>query len=176
MVKTLKALNDKEIAIIKKLVEQGKPNQEIMGIINIKRGKPELHVNFGRISDIKNGKTQRALDIAPATDAELKEFLKEDTENKKKNVSEVESSSILFPIKSQNPLILDISETDTLECKESFSKDEKNLLRPLCALANNKGGYILYGVKDKTWEVVGIKEKNKQKFLEWDFLYFFSIF
>lgn len=55
-----------------------------MGIINIKRGKPERHVNFGRISDIKNGKTKRALDIEPATDAELEEFLKEDTENKKK--------------------------------------------------------------------------------------------
>lgn len=168
MAKTLKTLNDIEIAIIKKLVEQGKPSQEIMGIINIKRGKPELHVNFGRISDIKNGKTKRALDIEPATDAELEEFLKEDTENKKKDISEIENISKLFPIKSQNPLILDISETDMLECKESFSKDEKNLLRPLCALANNKGGYILYGVKDKTWEVVGIKEKSKQKFLEWD--------
>ena len=77
MAKTSKTLNDKEIAIIKKLVERGKPSQEIMGIINIKRGKPELHVNFGRISDIKNGKTKRALDITPATDAELEEFLKE---------------------------------------------------------------------------------------------------
>lgn len=168
MAKTSKTLNDKEIAIIKKLVEQGKPSQEIMGIINIKRGKPELHVNFGRISDIKNGKTKKALDIAPATDVELEEFLKEDTENKKKNISESENINKLLPIKSQDPLILDISETDTVECKESFSKDEKNLLRPLCALANNKGGYIFYGVKDKTWEVVGIKEKSKQKFLEWD--------
>jgi len=168
MAKTSKTLNDKEIAIIKKLVEQGKPSQEIMGIINIKRGKPELHVNFGRISDIKNGKTKKALDIAPATDVELEEFLKEDTGNKKKNISESENINKLLPIKSQDPLILDISETDTVECKESFSKDEKNLLRPLCALANNKGGYILYGVKDKTWEVVGIKEKSKQKFLEWD--------
>lgn len=168
MAKTSKTLNDKEIAIIKKLVEQGKPSQEIMGIINIKRGKPELHVNFGRISDIKNGKTKRALDITPATDAELEEFLKENTENEKKDISETENISKLFPIKSRNPLILDISETDMLECKENFSKDEKNLLRPLCALANNKGGYILYGVKDTTWEVVGIKEKSKQKFLEWD--------
>ena len=168
MAKTSKTLNDKEISIIKKLIEQGKPSQEIMGIINIKRGKPALHVNFGRISDIKTGKNKRAKNIISATDDELKEFLTDDFEHKIRNSSEIDNICKLFPIKSLNPLILDISETDMLECKESFSKDEKNLLRPLCALANNKGGYILYGVKDKTYEVVGIKDKSKQKFQEWD--------
>lgn len=165
MAKTPKTLNDKEIAVIQKLIEEGKPNQEIMGIINIKRGNPELHINLGRISDIKNGRIKRALEISPATDKELEEYLTEDTQ---KVISSLDNFNELFPIKTLEPLILNISETDTLECKESFSMDEKSLLRPLCALANNKGGYILYGVKDKTWEVVGIKAKSKQKFLDWD--------
>lgn len=171
MAKTSKTLNDKEIAIIKKLLERGTPNQEIMGIINIKRGKPELHINLGRISDIKNNKSKRALNIEPATDKELDDFSNTKPEETDKINSENGDIRNLFPIKSLNPLTLDISESDTIECKESFSKDEKGLLRPLCALANNKGGYILYGVKDKTWEVVGLKEKSKQCFLEWDLQY-----
>jgi hypothetical protein len=45
---------------------------------------------------------------------------------------------------------LKAGETDEHECKENFGiKHAHNWLRPMAALANNRGGYLLFGVYDK---------------------------
>ena len=168
MKNTAKTLTDLEISIIKKLLEQGRPNQEVMGIINLKRGDPSLHINFGRISDIKNGKNKRSLVISSATDLELEQFLSKNNQSNENQAKILKERGFELPIKSKNPLILDIAESDIIECKATFSKDTKNLLKPLCALANNKGGYILYGVENQTWKVIGISNKGVQSFNDWD--------
>ena len=131
MKNTAKTLTDLEISIIKKLLEQGRPNQEVMGIINLKRGDPSLHINFGRISDIKNGKNKRSLVISSATDLELEQFLSKNNQSNENQVKTLKERGFELPIKSKNPLILDIAESEIIECKATFSKDTKNLLKPL---------------------------------------------
>src|SRR5262249_37013432 len=53
-------------------------------------------------------------------------------------------------------------ETDEAECKVSFvlKPQERfaDALRAIAGLANNKGGYIFFGVKDKTYELVGLRD------------------
>lgn len=135
--KSNKSLTDFEISIIKRLINDGIPNQIIMGMVNDKRGDPSLHINSGRVSDIKTGKSTRANSIPLATNKQLVEYQKEDTIQNEINTSSTINLTKLFPIRAENPLTLNITETDTIECKQSFSADEKSLLRPLCALANN---------------------------------------
>ena len=161
-----KALTQQEISIIKKLHNIGKNNQEIVGIINSKKANPSLHINCGRISEIINGK--KGADISEASEEELKKFLetpiyKEDTAPLSDN-----TLSKILKIKNGTDNILDIDELSIFECKESFSADEKSLIKPLVAFANNQGGYIVYGVKDSTWEIKGLNEKRVEAFFSWD--------
>nr|WP_273786631.1 ATP-binding protein [Brucella intermedia] len=49
-----------------------------------------------------------------------------------------------------------------MECKKSVNV----VMKTLAAFANNRGGYFIFGVEDKTWEIHGIDAK---KFSEYDF-------
>ncbi|MGL4685277.1 MAG: hypothetical protein ACRCVY_00815 [Commensalibacter sp.] len=58
-------LTNDEKSIIKALLNQGMPNQDILHLINTGRRSP---INSGRISEIKK------LPIAPASDEEVKKI------------------------------------------------------------------------------------------------------
>ncbi len=74
---------------------------------------------------------------------------------------------VLFPMRKGSKRYLAITETDQIECKESFGGQHwiTNCIKAIAAFANNKGGYIAFGLKDKSWEIIGIKKK---KFEEYD--------
>lgn len=55
-------------------------------------------------------------------------------------------------------------ESGTIEFKESFHRIEK-YAKTIAAFANNKGGYIIFGIKDKPRELVGL---SNNKFEELD--------
>jgi hypothetical protein len=56
-------------------------------------------------------------------------------------------------------------ESQTLEFKESFSfGGMADYLRDFVAFANNRGGYLIFGVKDKPRECVGLSENARNKF------------
>ena len=76
--------------------------------------------------------------------------------------------SKLLKLKAGCDNVLDIDETTIFECKETFNTDVKSLIKPLISFANNKGGYILYGVKDSVWEVVGLSARKLEAFNAWD--------
>ena len=60
---------------------------------------------------------------------------------------------------------LAVSETDTIEGKESFNWGSKHdYCKTLAGMANNKGGYILFGVKDGSFEIVGIADDRMDRF------------
>jgi Putative DNA-binding domain len=60
---------------------------------------------------------------------------------------------------------LAVSETDTIEGKESFNWGSKHdYFKILAGMANNKGGYILFGVKDGSFEIVGIADDRMDRF------------
>lgn len=165
--KIKKSLTHQEIAVIKKLHEEGKNNQEIVGIINSKRESPSLHINGGRISEILKG--YKGTDINIASDEELEYFLKTtQTQIDTSPISDYTLSNIL-KIKNETDNILDIDETSIFECKENFHADVRSLIKPLISFANNSGGYILYGVKDGTWEITGLSAKKIADFNSWDF-------
>ena len=52
-------------------------------------------------------------------------------------------------------------ESNTIEFKESFNKSSTaKYAKTMAAYANNRGGYIIFGVKDNPREVVGLKNTN----------------
>lgn len=56
-------------------------------------------------------------------------------------------------------------ESQTLEFKESFNYGSlAEYYRDFAAFANNKGGYLVFGVKDKPRKRVGLNEKSKEQF------------
>lgn len=161
-----KSLTDVEISIIKRLHSDGKNNQEILGIINSKKDTPSLHINPGRISEVI--KDKRGANVTAADDDTLKSFLEEtDKKVEESPVSNITLSKLL-KLKAGCNNVLDIDETTIFECKETFNTDVKSLIKPLISFANNKGGYILYGVKDSVWEVVGLSAIKLEAFNAWD--------
>lgn len=52
-------------------------------------------------------------------------------------------------------------ESNTVEFKESFNKNSTaKYAKTMAAYANNRGGYIIFGVKDNPREIVGLKNNN----------------
>ncbi|HQK34708.1 MAG TPA: ATP-binding protein [Spirochaetia bacterium] len=52
-------------------------------------------------------------------------------------------------------------ESNTVEFKEAFNKNSTaKYAKTMAAYANNRGGYIIFGVKDNPREVVGLKNDN----------------
>ena len=52
-------------------------------------------------------------------------------------------------------------ESNTVEFKESFNKNSTaKYAKTMAAYANNRGGYIIFGVKDNPRQIVGLKNNN----------------
>ena len=52
-------------------------------------------------------------------------------------------------------------ESNTVEFKESFNKSNTpKYAKTMAAYANNRGGYIIFGVKDNPRKIVGLKNEN----------------
>lgn len=173
-------LSHLEVSIIKGLIERGDcSNQKILGIINANRRNNNIpDINGGRISEIKTG-FKLYPNICPATDTEMDRFIAnlssspnrlDDTESTH-NATDFEQ---LFIVDPSNSNCLASAESETLEYKLSFggAKSLTGCLVTIAALANNKGGYIVFGVKDQTREIVGIDAK---RFREYDFVYLTDI-
>lgn len=64
------------------------------------------------------------------------------------------------------------SETTYIDCKESFDTNEQrewlNITRDILAFANTCGGYIVFGIRDKTFEKVGVQEKDWKQLVDPD--------
>jgi len=162
---TRNTLSEYEVSIIKALLDNnGYSNQEIAGLINRSRGTASSDVSTGRISNIKNNQIQKYAGVAPATTAEVNRFLTSKSANLPDVYDPISDAELakLVVVKTNSPKQLDITETDRIECKRSVNI----VMKTLAAFANNKGGYFLFGVENKTWEVHGI---DGEKFAELDF-------
>jgi len=161
------SLTDFEVSIIKNLLASPTKfqNQEIAGMINRYRGDASKDINSGRISNIKNGEIKKYLNIEPASNEDAQIFLK--SYNEKTTVIHNTGSPVskkrlneLLPLKKGSKTYLNIIETDLIECKKSINLPMKTV----AAFANNNGGYIVAGVMDKTWQIVGVDEGKLAKF------------
>ncbi|OSQ44769.1 helix-turn-helix domain-containing protein [Thalassospira sp. MCCC 1A01428] len=155
-------LTDFEVGIIKSLlINHDFSNQKISGLINRSRGDASKDISTGRISNIKNNQIAKYVPIPAASLQTTEEFLRNTIHlnNEPDPLSELKLAT-LIPTKKENPEQLDIKETNIIECKEGFNLPMKTI----AAFANNKGGYILLGVKDKTWEIKGISDRKLSDF------------
>lgn len=147
-----RSITNEEIALIKAMLQRGYKNQEIQFYFN----RPDRPVNSGRITGIRNGSYSNAATIAAASDVALDSFLQ--TLQPQPAPMQTIEDDPLSPQKIGSffhetdgglwRLIGD--ETDVCECKAGFGfKHQDKWLRPIAALANNAGGYVFFGVKDK---------------------------
>ena len=158
------SLTDIEVGIIRNLFARGGyKNQDILGLLNtVRRLEDRGEVNGGRISEVRTNKP-RYEGIKAASDKETDAFIQK-AENPaayagiSSNPLNEKRLKKLFSLDKGDKDKLAITETDCIECKESFGTQHliSNCLRAIAAFANNKGGYIAFGVKDKTWELKGI--------------------
>jgi Schlafen, AlbA_2 len=75
--------------------------------------------------------------------------------------------SKLFKVSASKPGLICSRESQTLEFKESFGWGSiAEYLKTSASFANNKGGYILFGVKDKPRKLMGLRDGNLKNFEE----------
>jgi hypothetical protein len=158
-------ITDEEISLIKGMLQRGIPNDKIHFYFN----RADRLVSSGRIAQIKRGSYGWDVDGADETDVDA--FIAD--WEKRATISVGRSDAItkranhdiiraLFERRGSKGWFLIAGETDQAECKESFCLKPQerfaNALRSIAGLANNRGGYLFFGVKDKTYEVVGLRD------------------
>ena len=75
----------------------------------------------------------------------------------------------IFKKSSRNPNLIGTNEGITVEYKESFGwMSLSDYLKAMAAFANRDGGYIIFGIKDKPHEFLGLKDDALKRFEEID--------
>lgn len=157
-------IQDEEIALIKAMILRGMKIADMQFFFN----RQDRPVNTGRFADIRAGRYGRSAHIAAAADATLQAFLDDhaagriQVEPARPDPLAKPTLKALFEKVGKGTWRIGGCESERVECKESFHLKGK-WLRAVAALANNQGGYILFGVRDKDDEagpliVVGMKD------------------
>lgn len=172
-----RSISDEEISLIKAMIRRSKANKDIQFFFN----RPERSVNSGRISGIRNGTYSNSSEIAATSDVELDVFLNTFAAGEVSasiSVAEVTGeSSSNDPVSAATlrEMFTEIDgthsfkhgESDRHECKEGFGfKHCDKWLRAIGALANNRGGYVVFGVRETvgsdgsktSFDVVGLAD------------------
>lgn len=169
-----RSITDQEIGLIKAMLARGMKNKDIQFFFN----RPDRAVNSGRISQIRDG--SYGAEVPQATDADLDAFIAAP-----KPEGYIAAVGVPTEIASpppnegpKGPLHSDIiasqfaadaggtwrlssGETDQHECKASFGFNHCHVwIRAIAALANNRGGYIFFGVHDKDGAATAESDKS----------------
>ena len=155
---------DKEIALIKAMMNRGMKIADMQFYFN----RQDRPVNTGRFADIRAGRYGQSVQIPPASEEQLQTFLDDHAAGRiqievtKPDPLAQATLKALFEKIGKSAWRLVGNETDRVECKETFHI-RGNWLRALASLANNQGGYILFGVRDNDVEagplvVVGMRD------------------
>jgi hypothetical protein len=155
-----RSITDEEIALIKAMLHRGMRNAAIQFYFN----RPDRPVNSGRITNIGDGTYSDSALIPMADDATLDAFLTgfgqaslvvppaPGVQGAPAPCGPLDRETLLamFQQDADGTWRFRPGETDEHECKASFRlRNAYVWLRAVAALANNRGGYILFGVHDK---------------------------
>lgn len=155
-----RSISDEEIALIKAMLDRGMKNKDIQFFFN----RPERSVNSGRITGIRNGTYSNAKDIPAADAGIIEEFIGRHAFPGGAGAVIVPAAPVeiahgplapetlmrLFEDDGSGTWRLTPGETDQHECKSAFGfKHAHKWLKAIAALANNRGGYLFFGVNDK---------------------------
>ncbi|MCW1383922.1 ATP-binding protein [Novosphingobium sp. KCTC 2891] len=164
-----RSITDPEIGLIKAMLMRGMANNSIQFYFN----RQDRPVNSGRITGIRQGKY--GPEVAKATDAELTEFLSNFTSAEPTaTVVEIEGALAVPALPMDDSTLRSFfrreadgrwffakGESDEFECKENFNiRNFSKPLKTIAGFANNRGGYLLFGVKDlpHAFEVCGLAD------------------
>jgi hypothetical protein len=158
---SVRSITDQEIALIKAMLDRGSKNKDIQFFFN----RPDRPVNTGRISTIRSGSYSNSAKVPAASGDELDAFLLAFAKSSKSAAARAEltlteKARALFRRSKSGAWILEAGEHESCECKRDF--DPKKLtavVKAVAALANNKGGYIFFGVSNAGFKVEGIGEE-----------------
>src|ERR1700677_3249609 len=153
-----RTVTDYEIALIKAMLARRMKTTDIQFFFN----SPSRPVNSGRSSTIANGSYSDSASISAATAETLDAFLAAHSPSTDTpSIAEASTGDETDPI-SRRTLAgmfskdeagnwrLAAGETDSAECKQSFSlRNAASWLRAVAALANNRGGYVFFGISDQ---------------------------
>lgn len=150
-------ISDEEIALIKAMLASGEfRKDEIQAFFT----RPDRVLNFGRITDIERGR--RGAQIEPASQRELKHFLETWTPGAgalpkaESNPFSQASLDSVLRVDCERGRVK-ASETDRVEFKLVWNGGQADeYARSMAAFANNRGGYLVFGIKDGTGEIVGL--------------------
>jgi hypothetical protein len=131
--------------------------------------RPDRGVNPYRLADLKKGKLHPLVPAANA--AQLAVYLKTyknriEAQQKffEENPLHPVNLNALFRVKDGTTNILHVDETDRVECKQSFNWGNRaEYARTIAALANARGGYLLFGIQDSDKQIVGIAAGKMSK-------------
>ncbi|RFC65657.1 MULTISPECIES: AlbA family DNA-binding domain-containing protein [Mesorhizobium] len=169
-----RSITDQEIGLIKAMLARGMKNKDIQFFFN----RPDRAVNSGRMSQVRDG--SYGAEVPQATDAELDAFIA--APKPEGHVAAVGVPTVIassppdegpkgplhadviagqFAADSGGTWRLSSGETDQHECKGSFGfKHCHEWIRAIAALANNRGGYIFFGVHDKDGAATAESDKS----------------
>jgi hypothetical protein len=157
-----RSITEREIALIKAMLARGLKNKDIQFFFN----RPDRPVNTGRISTIRSGTYSNSTKISAASEDDLDAFLRSFSEGARERRGELtfaEKARALFRKSKNGRWSLTGGEQESCECKRDFDpKKMTAIVRAVAALANNKGGYIFFGVSDGDFEVEGIEGEFSQ--------------
>ncbi len=155
-----RSITDDEIGLIKAMIHFGMKNKGIQFYFN----RQDRAVNSGRITQIKDGTygpniEPSALDVvqafmesfaAPSVNATP---IKADIQTPKEiNPLEEKLLKSFFSKTGKSEWVCNVGESEQHECKSGFSfRHFGKALRAIAGFANNKGGYLFFGVKDKPY-------------------------
>lgn len=153
-----RSITDEEIGLIKAMLARGMANKAIQFYFN----RQDRAVNSGRISGIKH--RDYGPEVPKASDEALSAFIANFTSPELSAPGIVVETAPLAPLDAMDEKMLrsffdkdangawrcTAGETDEFECKEGFSlRNFGKPLRTIAGFANNRGGYLFFGVKDK---------------------------
>ncbi len=160
-------ISDDEIGLIKAMMARGMK----AGAMQFYFNREDRQVNTGRFADIRAGRYGRSAKIAAASDQDLQTFLDDHAAGRIPSAAPrsdpLSSKTLKAMFERVGSTVRVVSgETDSVECKESFHPKGK-WLRAVAALANNQGGYILFGIRDHDdatgpLTVIGMKDSQFQ--------------
>jgi hypothetical protein len=150
-------MSDEEVGLARAMLAKGMKNDQVHFYFN----RADRLISSGRIAQIRSG--TYAKDVAPANENELQEFLtKWDAEHATVyskgplSPTDIEYVRAMFE-KRKSGWHVRSGETDILECKLNYAVSGA-ILKAIAGLANNKGGHILFGVKDEANIVEGMSD------------------
>jgi Putative DNA-binding domain len=157
-----RTITDKEIGLIKAMLSKGMTNAQVHFHFN----RADRLISSGRVLQIKRGKY--GLSVPEASPSELAAFLAES------EIRQTASSEVGPRLPTDRNVLLAmftgcagvwtmrLGETNEVECKQSFrlfpDQHSGDLIKAIAGLANNKGGYIFFGIVDRTFIVDGLSD------------------